>query len=105
MSRDQIRERVRTELPQETADNDFSKTARPWVGIVLGCSAGFGDILQILDAAALLDVVGEIASRTVLHDEVYIALSALHGASTEGHKGGADVTHDDINQFGNVPMG
>jgi hypothetical protein len=53
--------------------------------IILGCSAGFRDILQVLYAAAFLDVVGEIATRTVFHDEVYIALSALHGtSSTEG---------------------
>jgi hypothetical protein len=54
--------------------------------IILRCSAGFGDILQILYAAALLDVVGEVATRTVFHDEVYVALSALHGtSSTEGY--------------------
>lgn len=73
--------------------------------IILGCSAGLWDILQILYAAALLDVVGEVATRTVLHDEVYVALSALQRTLTEGHNGGADATHNDINQFGNVPMG
>ena len=49
----------------------------------MGCSAGFGDILKILYASALLDIVGEIAARTVFHDEVYVALSALQGLSTE----------------------
>jgi len=48
--------------------------------IILGCSAGLWNILEIFYAAALLDVVGEVATRTVFHDEVYVALSALHEA-------------------------
>jgi hypothetical protein len=70
-------------LPQETADDDLGQTTCPRVWIILGCSAGFGDILKILYASALLDIVGEIAARTVFHDEVYVALSALQGLSTE----------------------
>jgi hypothetical protein len=69
-------------LPQETADDDLGETTCPRVWKILRCSAGFGDILEIFYAAALLDIVGEISTRTVFHDKVYVALSALQGPST-----------------------
>jgi hypothetical protein len=52
--------------------------------IVLGCGARFGDILEIFYAAPLLDIVGKIAARTIFHDKVYVALSALQVLSTRG---------------------
>jgi hypothetical protein len=73
--------------------------------IILGCSAGFRDILKILYASALLDIVGEIATRTVFHDKVYVALSALRGLSTGEPNYGKSATYDNIHQFGDVPMG
>jgi hypothetical protein len=65
--------------------------------IILRCSAGVGDILEIFYAAALLDIVGEITTRTVFHDKVYVALSALQGASTGEPIMGEGATYDDIN--------
>ncbi len=41
---DEIDQDKRTELPQETANNDFSESTCPRVRIVLGCSPGFWDI-------------------------------------------------------------
>jgi hypothetical protein len=49
---------------------------------ILGCSAGFRDILEIFYAATLLDIVGEITTGAVFHDEVYVALGALQILST-----------------------
>jgi hypothetical protein len=66
-------------LPQEAADDYLGETACPRMWIILRCSTGFRDILKIFYAATLLDIVGEITTRAVFHDEVYVALGALQG--------------------------
>ena len=40
----QIGKDIRTELPQETANNNFGESTCPRVRIILGCSARFWDI-------------------------------------------------------------
>ena len=76
------------------------------MGVILRCCTRFGNVLQILDASAFLDVVREIAAGAVLHDQVYIPLRALipslrGGAEEEGE----GDTHDDVNEPRNVSMG
>lgn len=45
--------------------------------IVDRCCAGRRDIFQRLDFSAFLDVVCEVSSGTILHDQVYVSFRTL----------------------------
>ena len=63
-----------TELSEEAADDELVEPACGWMGVELEGCAGSGCVLETVDPAAFLDVVGEVTACAVLHDEVDVGL-------------------------------
>ena len=70
------------ELAEEGADDKLGEASGRGVRVVLWLrvrvgGGGEGCVLKAVDAAALLDVVGEVAAGAVLHDEVDVLRCTL----------------------------
>jgi hypothetical protein len=97
------------ELAEEAAHDNLVQTACSRVGVVLGCGAGGWDVFEAFDAASFLDIIREVPSCTVFHDQVDVGVRSLEGTLVNScplSRPWTPIqgTHHDVKEAGNVSV-